>query len=130
MIVKKTVAVDARRTAALVATVAAVCVAATVPSVADAAWVTWTQGIVPPQGQMAGPTQSQLRSVATSGYDWVGAGAHLPGGWTMYGSYITGFQHACHDYAAGNSLGPMAKNDSGLYNDFISSAYEAVSPSC
>lgn len=53
-----------------------------------------------------------VRSTGYQGYamDWVGAGAHVPGGWTMYGSYVVGWIESCHVYAANNNLGAMIIN--------------------
>jgi hypothetical protein len=75
----------------------------------------WFYGFLAPQEQRAGDSMSNLRKNEVLGTDWVGAAAHLPGGWTLYGSYVTGWTDACHQYATPNTLGPMAKNDSGLY---------------
>jgi hypothetical protein len=77
-------------------------------------------GFLHPQQQVASGTYPQLRKSSGYGYhEWTGAAAHLPGGWTLYGQYITGYESACHAYAAGNSLGAMLKNDSGLYDSYF-----------
>lgn len=88
----------------------------------------WFLGVLPPQGEKAQSTVYNLRISAAYGQDWVGAAAHIPGGWTLYGSYITGWLRACHSYAAGNSLGSMAKNDSGLYDQAIEGGYSTDYP--
>jgi hypothetical protein len=73
--------------------------------------------VMGPRTERAGDSSYDYRntnvwSTGRGGYpqDWVAAGAHLPGGWTMYGSYVTGWIEACHTYAAGNTLGAMIMN--------------------
>lgn len=104
---------------AMVALTAAVLVA--LPSTqASATAYMWFGGPLHPQQQQASPTWSELRQSQASGYhEWTGAAAHLPGGWTLYGMYITGYGQACHSYAGGNPLGAMLKNDSGLYDSYF-----------
>lgn len=68
-----------------------------------------------PGEQVAGPTFSSITNSTAGGYWWVATAAHTPGGWSLYGSYVTGYTHACHAYAAGNPLGGMAQN-AELYN--------------
>ncbi|MCW2982996.1 MAG: hypothetical protein JWR63_566 [Conexibacter sp.] len=88
------------------------------------------EGFLGPQQQNASSTLSNLRATGATGTDWVGAAAHVPGSWTLYGSYITGWGNACHTYAAGSSLGAMMKNDSGLYNQFMGGYFNNEGPSC
>ena len=65
-----------------------------------------------PAQEEGGSSWSNLRATVAYGFDWVATGAHVPGGWTLYGGYIIAYQHACHSYAAGNTLGPMMQNAS------------------
>lgn len=55
-------------------------------------------------------------------YDWVGAGAHYPGGWTMYGSMAVAVYYACHRYAGGNNLGGIVQNASTVNSQNIYAA--------
>jgi hypothetical protein len=73
--------------------------------------------VMGPRTERAGDSYYDYRNtnVWSTGYggypqDWVAAGAHLPGGWTMYGSYVTGWIEFCHVYAPGNTLGAMIMN--------------------
>jgi hypothetical protein len=101
-------------TAALLAVMAALCLLAVHAPRADAYVVWMGNQLVQPQQQLAGPTVTTMRSNRVWGTDWVGAAAHVSGSWTLYGAYVTGWNYACHTYAAGNTIGPMAMNVSGV----------------
>lgn len=94
---------------ALALTMSASAVTATRSS-ADQYWDAWINP------QVAETDVSYYNMTYSGGYAgmnaWVGAGAHLPGGWTMYGSMATGAEWACHTYAAGNTLGGIVQNAS------------------
>jgi hypothetical protein len=91
---------------------------------------TYYSGILAPQQQNAAGTLFNLRTAAANGSDWVAAAAHVPGSWTLYGSYISGWQNACHSYAAGNSIGAMMKNDSGVYSQLMGGYHSDESVDC
>ena len=88
----------------------------------------WFYGQLAPQQQAAQDTVYNLRYSYAHGYDWVGTAAHVPGSWTLYGSWVTAWNDVCHSYAAGNSLGSMLKNDSGLYNEVIGGSFSTDHP--
>lgn len=79
------------------------------PASATAYTFNWNVG---PGQQYALGAEVNYRSSSVWGQDWVAAGAHYPGGWSLYGGYVIGFTYACHAYAAGNTLGGMMQNAS------------------
>lgn len=38
------------------------------------------------------------------------AAAHHPGGWNLHGSWVDGWDHACHGYDGSRTLGGMIRN--------------------
>ncbi len=110
----------------LTLTLASVLLAALTPAGASAVMV-FHNGTLPANGQAAGPSEFNYRYTAArseGSYRQVGAGAHLPGGWTMYGSYIYGWSYACHSYALGNNLGGMVHNPHTVSQYNILAFYE------
>jgi hypothetical protein len=71
-------------------------------------------GVLAPGQQTAGPTYPSIANSYAADYGvgpaWVATGAHVPGSWAQYGSYVTGYGSACHSYAPGNALGGLASN--------------------
>lgn len=82
-----------------------------------------------PGQQAAGPAFPSITRSTAGGFWWVATGAHLPGGWSQYGSYVTGYSNACHAYAAGNPLGGLAQN-AELYNVQPMNAWINTTASC
>jgi len=107
---------------------ALLCSLAVMCSTASAISGPWYSGVLQPQQQEGGSSWSNLRQSNGLGSDWVGVAAHLPGGWTLYGSYITGYQNACHAYAAGNTLGPLVMNASIYVAQGMRAAFSTDAP--
>jgi hypothetical protein len=106
---------------------AAVPAAARAQAIPGAIW--HDNAYLAPQQQDASATYANLRfSAVNGGSDWVGAAAHLPGGWTLYGGYVTGWQQVCHSYAAGNTLGAMMMNASLSIGQIQSGVLGTVNP--
>ncbi|HET6509319.1 MAG TPA: hypothetical protein VFG42_21155 [Baekduia sp.] len=91
------------------------------------------EGVLSQQQQTAGPSYPSMAQSYTAtfgvGPAWVAAAAHVPGGWTLYGSYLTGYGSACHSYATGNPLGGMAMN-AELYSSLPMWAYIDTTAAC
>lgn len=81
---------------------------------AHAALIPYFSGALSPGQQTAGSTYPSIaRSYATTfggAVGWVATAAHVSGSWALYGSYLTGYGSACHNYAAGTALGGMVSN--------------------
>lgn len=56
------------------------------------------------------------------------AGAHLPGGHTLYASWAEGWGFACHSYAAGQTLGAMIRNPHSV--TIYMAGYRSLSTTC
>jgi hypothetical protein len=104
---------------ALLLILAACCLPAAIATTGASASVYCGGAGLAPGEQYACPSVYDLRDVYVTGTDWVGAAAHLPGGWTLYGNYVTGAYGACHQYASGNTIGPMGKNFSGVNHQAV-----------
>lgn len=73
--------------------------------------IVYHNGSVGPNSTVAGPSIYNLRaSIGASDDGVVYVAAHLPGGWTLYGSWVSAWWSACHSYAAGNTLGGIMHN--------------------
>lgn len=83
--------------------------------------------------QAAGPSVYNYRATLVTGegaHRQVGAAAHLPGGWTLYGSYAYGWGNICKAYALGNDLGGMAHNPHTVTQFVQGSYYSNTTATC
>lgn len=95
----------------VVGVVAAGCLVAT--PVAGADQVGWKYGSLAAYSRDASPSYPQFRASAASadsGAHKIRAGAHLPGGWTLYANFAEGWGSACHSYAGTMTLGALIEN--------------------
>lgn len=83
-------------------------------SPASADEVTWKYGWLGANGgRDASASYPQFRAsgaVADSLNHKIRAGAHYPGGWTLYASFAEGWGSACHSYAGDQDLGALLEN--------------------
>jgi hypothetical protein len=73
---------------------------------------TFYYDINPPGARQVGPSTSALRAVdsAVDTGRIAQAGAHYPGGYSLYANWAEATTYACHPYNAGNTLGAMLQN--------------------
>lgn len=80
---------------------------------AGAAQVTWKSGSLGAGSRDASGTYPQLRASAAgadSSAHKIRAGAHLPGGWTLYASFAEAWGSVCHSYSGAMDLGALIEN--------------------
>ncbi len=85
----------------------------TLPTAASATEWWWKSGLLSAGARDASGSVSQLRAsggIAESNARKIRVGAHLPGGWTLYASFVEGWGSACHSYAGTMSLGGLLEN--------------------
>jgi hypothetical protein len=102
----------ARMGRASVVAVAATIAIAVTPATANANLTWFFQGYLGPGAQDADVTRTQLTSTwafSDGPSRKASAGAHYPGGWTLYGSYWTAWLESCQPYPNQN-LGSMVQN--------------------
>lgn len=96
----------------VVGLVAAACLMA-MPTAASADQLLWRYGPLAANARDASGAFPQLRASAAAAESTgrkIGAGAHLPGGWTLYANFAEGWGSACHSYAGTNDLGALIEN--------------------
>lgn len=101
---------------------------------ANAAYTPYWQGALDAHDQKAGGSIGGY-TATFNGSDGpshkIEAAAHYPGGWSLHGSYVDGWDHACHAYDGSRELGGMIRNPHSVKLDWSAGlSYFAQLVSC
>jgi hypothetical protein len=84
-----------------------------VAPVAGATDIDWRYGSLGADTKDASPSYSGFRAslaISDCGCHKMDVGAHYPGGWTLYASFVEGYDLVCHSYAGTDTLGALIWN--------------------